>query len=77
MFILNNVTGDLSKAKRLDRETRDFYSLLVSAADHGQPPLSSKTTINITILDANDQTPEIHTQALFTIPEVCFLAFDV
>ena len=70
MFILSNATGELSKAKPLDREIKDFYSLLVSASDQGQSPLSSNTTINITILDANDQTPEIHTQTIFIIPEV-------
>lgn len=69
-FILNNVTGELSKAKPLDRETTDFYSLLVSATDHGHPALSSNATINITVLDVNDQRPEIYTQTVFTIPEV-------
>ncbi len=69
-FILNNVTGVLSKAKALDREVRDFYSLLVTATDHGQPPLFSQTTINITILDANDHIPKIHTQTLFSVLEV-------
>ncbi|KAL9962398.1 hypothetical protein ACROYT_G031498 [Oculina patagonica] len=68
-FILNNVTGVLSKAKALDREVRDFYSLLVTATDHGQPPLFSQTTINITILDANDHIPKIHTQTLFSVLE--------
>ena len=73
-FILNNATGELSKAKVLDREERDFYSLLVTATDQGQPPLSNQTTINITILDANDHIPEIHTQTSFSVLEVCNLA---
>ena len=77
MFILRNATGELSKAKPLDREIKDFYSLLVSASDQGQSPLSSNTTINITILDANDQTPEIHTQTIFIIPEVQLYYFFI
>ena len=77
MFILSNATGELSKAKPLDREIKDFYSLLVSASDQGQSPLSSNTTINITILDANDQTPEIHTQTIFIIPEVQLYHFFI
>ena len=77
MFILSNATGELSKAKPLDREIKDFYSLLVSASDQGQSPLSSNTTINITILDANDQTPEIHTQTIFIIPEVQLYYFFI
>ena len=71
---MNNVTGELSKATTLDREVRDFYSLLVTATDQGQPPLFNQTTINITILDANDQIPEILTQPLFSVLEVCNLA---
>ena len=70
VFTLNNVTGELLKARALDREVKDFYSLLVTAADHGQPPLFNQTTINITIDDVNDQTPMIHTQALFSVLEV-------
>ena len=77
MFILSNATGELSKAKPLDREIKDFYSLLVSASDQGQSPLSSNTTINITIIDANDQTPEIHTQTIFIIPEVQLYHFFI
>ena len=53
---------------------RDFYSLLVTATDQGQPPLFNQTTINITILDANDQIPEIQTQTLFSVLEVGYLA---
>lgn len=77
MFTLSNATGELSKAKPLDREIKDFYSLLVSASDQGQSPLSSNTTVNINILDANDQTPEIHTQTIFIIPEVQLYHFFI
>ena len=68
---MNNVTGVLSKTKALDREVRDFYSLLVKATDEGHPPLFNQTTINITILDANDHIPEIHMQTLSSVLEVC------
>jgi len=64
----------LSKATTLDREVRDFYNLLVTATDQGQPPLFNQTTINITVLDANDNIPEIQTQALFSVLEVSNLA---
>lgn len=70
VFTLNNVTGELLKAKALDREVRDFYSLLVTAADQGEPPLMNQTTINITIVDVNDHIPAIHTQEVFSVLEV-------
>lgn len=69
VFTLNNATGELLKGKALDREVRDFYSLLVTAADQGQPPLMNQTTINITIVDVNDHIPAIHTQAVFSVLE--------
>ena len=72
---MNNVTGELLKTKALDREAKDFYSLLVTATDQGQPPLFNQTTINITIDDVNDQIPEIHTHASFSVLEVYFLIF--
>ena len=68
---MNNATGVLSKTKALDREEEHFYSLVITATDNGQPPLSNQTTINITILDANDHIPEILTKTLFSVPEVC------
>ena len=74
-FMLNNATGVLSKAKRLDREKTDFYSLLVSATDQGSPALWSITTVNITVRDVNDQKPEIHTQDIFYVQEVYISGF--
>ncbi|XP_074606157.1 cadherin-23-like isoform X2 [Acropora palmata] len=68
-FMLNNATGVLSKAKRLDREKTDFYSLLVSATDQGSPALWSITTVNVTVRDVNDEDPEIHTQDIFYVQE--------
>ena len=68
--MLNNATGVLSKAKRLDREKTDFYSLLVSATDQGSPALWSITTVNVTVRDVNDEDPEIHTQDIFYVQEV-------
>ena len=68
--MLNNATGVLSKAKQLDREKTDFYSLLVSATDQGSPALWSITTVNITVRDVNDKFPEIHAQDIFYVQEV-------
>ena len=44
--------------KILDREERGFYSFVLEAEDEGSPPRTSKATVNITLLDVNDNTPE-------------------
>jgi hypothetical protein len=43
----------------LDRETKDTYTLEVTATDEGTPPLSNQTTIFVKITDANDNAPVI------------------
>ncbi|KAK3607645.1 hypothetical protein CHS0354_010700 [Potamilus streckersoni] len=43
---------------KLDRETQDFYQLIVVARDGGVPPLSGSLTVNISVLDVNDNKPE-------------------
>ncbi|CAH0750481.1 unnamed protein product [Diatraea saccharalis] len=42
----------------LDRETTDHYELVIEALDGGNPPLRGTMTVNITILDVNDNPPE-------------------
>ena len=42
---------------QLDRETVDSYELRVIAVDGGSPPKSGSILINITLLDANDNSP--------------------
>ena len=43
----------------LDRETKDMYTLEVTATDGGTPPLSSQSTVFVKITDANDNAPVI------------------
>lgn len=42
----------------LDRESREAYSVLVSAADGGQKSESSEINIDITVTDVNDNYPQ-------------------
>ncbi|KAL1139773.1 hypothetical protein AAG570_006750 [Ranatra chinensis] len=42
----------------LDREDRDYYSLTVTASDHGKPPRSSVVPVVIHVIDENDNRPE-------------------
>lgn len=57
-FGLDEATGQLLINKPLDRETLDHYQLTVLAYDSGQSiSLSSTTTINVSLLDENDNAP--------------------
>ncbi|KAK3699879.1 hypothetical protein QZH41_005314 [Actinostola sp. cb2023] len=52
----------LVNVKRLDRETRAFYHLVIAAVDGGTPlPRSGRMELNITILDSNDHSPQFST----------------
>ncbi|XP_022814420.1 protein dachsous [Spodoptera litura] len=54
----------------LDRETTDHYQLVIEALDGGTPPLRGTMTVNITILDVNDNPP-VFAESVYsaTIPE--------
>ncbi|GAB1601583.1 protocadherin-11 X-linked-like [Argonauta hians] len=41
----------------LDYEKQTFYQLVVEACDQGTPPQKSRKTLNITVLDTNDNYP--------------------
>ncbi|XP_070557466.1 protocadherin Fat 4-like [Ptychodera flava] len=56
-FRINGTTGEMFLAKSVDREDVPFYSVIVTAADKGDPPLSANVTVEFTIEDANDKTP--------------------
>lgn len=66
-FRIDPESGDLIATKKLDRERRSKYSLLVRADDGKQ---SSDMRLNITVKDVNDHTPEFSRVAYsFDIPE--------
>ncbi|XP_048863831.1 cadherin-23 isoform X2 [Brienomyrus brachyistius] len=56
-FVLNTTTGGLVSIAKLDREQIGQYLLRVVAYDAGQFPRSSTSTLTITVLDVNDETP--------------------
>lgn len=47
----------MSTSRPLDRERKDRYSLEVVAQDHGIPSLTSTATVEVTVLDINDNSP--------------------
>lgn len=66
-FRIDPESGDLIATKRLDRERRSKYSLLVRADDGLQ---SSDMRINITVSDVNDHMPKFSRPVYsFDIPE--------
>lgn len=66
-FRIDPESGDLMATKKLDRERRSKYSLLVRADDGRQ---SSDMRLNITVKDVNDHTPKFSRLTYsFDIPE--------
>lgn len=56
-FTIDPKTGIITVAKPLDSEVISNFILNVKAVDGGSPPLSSKTLVNVTITDVNDNGP--------------------
>ncbi|XP_053728138.1 protocadherin-16-like [Synchiropus splendidus] len=57
-FSLDRPSGVLSTSRALDREKKASYSLTVVAQDQGEPPLSGTATVEVTVLDINDHSPQ-------------------
>uniref|UniRef100_A0A3Q3X0X9 Protocadherin-15 n=1 Tax=Mola mola TaxID=94237 RepID=A0A3Q3X0X9_MOLML len=55
-FALQQNSGYLVLGKPLDRESLDYYTLLVTASD-GHPDGTSAATVNIVVTDVNDNDP--------------------
>ncbi|XP_064924055.1 cadherin-23 isoform X1 [Columba livia] len=62
-FRMDRVTGEIAtRPSPPDRERQSFYSLVVTVEDEGNPSLSATTTVYVTILDENDNTPAFQQQ---------------
>lgn len=62
LAVSTNPSGDVSylhleTTGKLDRETRGFYKLNISARDGGAPPRNGYLQVNVTIIDVNDNPP--------------------
>lgn len=70
-FAIDDATGQLTVARHLDRETMDSYKLVVIAHDAAlKGQLTSTTTINVEVLDENDNAPEfVQTSGQVSISE--------
>uniref|UniRef100_F6S8K5 Cadherin domain-containing protein n=5 Tax=Macaca mulatta TaxID=9544 RepID=F6S8K5_MACMU len=63
---INSDTGVLYALQSFDYEQIRDLQLLVTASDSGDPPLSSNVSLNLFVLDQNDNAPEILYPALPT-----------
>ncbi|TKS80796.1 Protocadherin-16 Protein dachsous -like protein 1 [Collichthys lucidus] len=62
-FRLDRQSGVLSTSRPLDREKRAGYTLTVTAHDQGHPPLSSTSTVEVTVMDINDHSPQFESSS--------------
>ncbi|XP_066173789.1 LOW QUALITY PROTEIN: protocadherin-23 [Sylvia atricapilla] len=67
------LVGSLVLSSALDRETAASHQLILLASDHGTPSLNSTATVQITVLDVNDNppvfsSPEYHVHVKESIP---------
>ena len=56
-FIIDESSGVVRTAQRLDRETKETYQLVAYALDGGRPQQLTSVDITVTILDENDNPP--------------------
>uniref|UniRef100_A0AAY5KZS7 Protocadherin 2 alpha c n=1 Tax=Esox lucius TaxID=8010 RepID=A0AAY5KZS7_ESOLU len=54
---INSVTGDVISLQSFNYEVTKTFQFKVQATDSGVPPLSSNVTVNVFILDENDNRP--------------------
>uniref|UniRef100_A0A671TFT5 Cadherin domain-containing protein n=1 Tax=Sparus aurata TaxID=8175 RepID=A0A671TFT5_SPAAU len=57
-FDIDPVSGMVSVAAALDRETKAEYNLLVVAEDQGRPARSATASLLVQVSDVNDNVPE-------------------
>ncbi|XP_004611288.2 protocadherin-12 [Sorex araneus] len=56
---IDSVTGEVTAQKSLDYEQVTGFEFQVTAEDRGQPPLASSVSVWVSLLDANDNAPEV------------------
>ncbi|XP_015586375.2 cadherin-related tumor suppressor [Cephus cinctus] len=77
LFTVDPATGDIFskrtlKYKHTQRPSspENLYSLTVVATDNGKPPMSSKTVVYVSIVDANNNAPKFEQKSyLSPVPE--------
>ncbi|KAL8587634.1 hypothetical protein ACOMHN_045323 [Nucella lapillus] len=71
MFRIDRKSGMIFVDKKLDRETTDYYKLVITATDQAIPESLRRTTqksLNIIIQDVNDNAPVFRSPPAFLVP---------
>ncbi|XP_015437598.1 PREDICTED: protein dachsous [Dufourea novaeangliae] len=58
-FAVDPDTGEISTREPLDRETKSVHELVLEARDQGTPSRAVRVPLKVTVLDVNDNSPEI------------------
>ncbi|XP_062381375.1 protocadherin alpha-8-like [Sardina pilchardus] len=64
MFQLDKLTGEIRVTGKVDFEENAMYRLSIRASDKGQPSLDSDCKVIVTVVDLNDNKPEIEVTSL-------------
>ncbi|XP_049604973.1 protocadherin alpha-8 isoform X19 [Syngnathus scovelli] len=59
LFSIDSSTGEIKVTGHLDFEASKSYEIDIQASDKGQAPLRTDKSVLITVLDVNDNVPEI------------------
>ncbi|KAH0616047.1 hypothetical protein JD844_026842 [Phrynosoma platyrhinos] len=76
-FVIDSAQGIMSTNMTLDREDISSYRLVVQAADRGTPRLSATSTVEIQVVDINDNVPTFQPLDVIELPENAPLGFLV
>ncbi|XP_029968782.1 protocadherin alpha-8-like [Salarias fasciatus] len=70
LFEVDASTGEIIVKGLLDFEAKDKYEIVIKASDKGQVPLSTEKSVKISIVDLNDNAPEIEVTSFSSaVPE--------
>ena len=58
-FVINPLSGAITVNSLLDFEAQEMQLLVITASDSGDPARNSTLTLNVTIMDENDNAPVI------------------
>ncbi|XP_067161195.1 protocadherin alpha-3-like [Apteryx mantelli] len=70
LFRIDPNSGELSTVGKLDFEDVESYDLEIEAKDRGTPPLSGHCSVELEVVDVNDNAPEVWVTSLSVpVPE--------
>jgi len=59
IVFLFSSSGEITTREPLDRETKGVHELVLEARDQGTPSRAARVPLKVTVLDVNDNSPEI------------------